>query len=143
MNTIRQLFREYEKELNENLCFQDFETEVKEPLKKYGPLSGDLLIAYWNHEAAGCIALTKMNESGVCEMKRLYVKPEFRKYKIGKKLVETLLDAAVEKGYTTMRLDTLKKLQPAIKLYENYGFKNCSPYYHNPLPGVVFMEKTL
>lgn len=148
LDIIRQLFRDYEKELDENLCFQSFEAELKEPLKKYGPPSGDLLLAYWEYEpgniqVAGCIALTKMNEEGACEMKRLYVKPAFRKNKIGKILVEKLLHSAKEKGYTTMRLDTLTKLQPAISLYENYGFKNISAYYHNPLPGVVYMEKEL
>ena len=148
LDIIRQLFRDYEKELDENLCFQSFEAELKEPLKKYGPLSGDLLLAYWenepgNFQVAGCIALTKMNEEGACEMKRLYVKPGFRKNKIGKILVDELLHSAKEKGYATMRLDTLTKLQPAISLYENYGFRNISAYYHNPLPGVVYMEKEL
>ncbi|TAL50690.1 MAG: GNAT family N-acetyltransferase [Chitinophagaceae bacterium] len=148
LDIIRQLFRDYEKELDENLCFQSFEAELKEPLKKYGPPSGDLLLAYWeneprNFQVAGCIALTKMNEEGACEMKRLYVKPGFRKNKIGKILVDELLHSAKEKGYATMRLDTLTKLQPAISLYENYGFRNISAYYHNPLPGVVYMEKEL
>ncbi len=76
-------------------------------------------------------------------MKRLYVKPSFRKNKIGKLLVEKLLESAKQKNYTAMRLDTLSKLQPAITLYENFGFKNISAYYKNPLEGVVYMEKTL
>jgi ribosomal protein S18 acetylase RimI-like enzyme len=140
---IRQLFRVYEKELDENICFQRFEEELNNPLKKYGPPSGDLLLACWNDEPAGCIALTAMQKKGVCEMKRLYVKPEFRKNKIGKMLVEKLLTSAKEMGYTTLRLDTLTKLQPAIRLYENYGFVHISAYYQNPLPGVVYMEKRL
>ena len=143
LDIVRQLFRDYEKELDEDICFQSFEAELKEPLKKYGPPSGDLLLAYRNGEVAGCIALTGMNEKGFCEMKRLYVKTEFRKNKIGKLLVENLLASAKEKGYSTMRLDTLIKLQPAIRLYEHYGFRNIVAYYHNPLPGVVYMEKTL
>lgn len=148
MNIIRQLFREYEKELNENLCFQNFETELKEPLKKYGPPSGDLLLAYWSNEpdsyrVAGCIAFTKTKADGVCEMKRLYVKPEFRKNKIGRALVEELLISAKEKNYEKMRLDTFTKLSSAIRLYENFGFKNIQPYYHNPHPGVVYMEKQI
>lgn len=143
LDIIRQLFRDYEKELDENLCFQSFEAELKDPLKKYGPPSGDLIVAYWNDEVAGCIALTQMKEPGVCEMKRLYVKPFFRKNKIGKILVEQIIGSAKEKGYHTMRLDTLTKLQPAISLYENFGFKNISVNYQNPLPGVVYMEKTL
>lgn len=143
LDIIRRLFREYEKELDENICFQSFEAELDDPLKKYGPPSGDLMLAYWNKEIAGCIALTKMKEDGVCEMKRLYVKPSFRKNKIGRMLVEKLLLSAKEKGYATMRLDTLQKLEPAMLLYKNLGFKNISAYYHNPLQGVVYMEKEL
>lgn len=143
LDIIRNLFREYEKELGENICFQSFETELNDPLKKYGPHSGDLLLAYWNNEPAGCVALTRMKEDGACEMKRLYVKPSFRKNKIGVMLVEKLLISAKEKGYTTMRLDTLQKLESAIRLYKNFGFKNISAYYNNPLSGVVYMEKEL
>lgn len=143
LDIIRNLFREYEKELDENICFQSFETELNDPLKKYGPPSGDLLLAYWNNEPAGCVALTRMKEDGACEMKRLYVKPSFRKNKIGVMLVEKLLISAKEKGYTTMRLDTLQKLESAIRLYKNFGFKNISAYYNDPLSGVVYMEKEL
>lgn len=143
LDIIRNLFREYEKELDENICFQSFETELNDPLKKYGPPSGDLVLAYWNNEPAGCVALTRMKEDGACEMKRLYVKPSFRKNKIGVMLVEKLLISAKEKGYTTMRLDTLQKLESAIRLYKNFGFKNISAYYNNPLSGVVYMEKEL
>jgi len=143
LQIIRELFREYEKELDENICFQSFEEELKDPLRKYGPPSGDLMLAYWEDEIAGCIALTKMKDHGACEMKRLYVKPNFRKNKIGRMLVEDLLISAKEREYKIMRLDTLLKLQPAIKLYEQLGFKNISPYYDNPLKGVVYMEKEL
>ena len=83
LDIIRDLFREYENELNEDICFQRFDEELKNPLKKYGPPSGDLVLAYWEDEIAGCIALTKMNDAEACEMKRLYVKPSFRKNKIG------------------------------------------------------------
>ena len=143
LNIIRDLFREYEKELNEDICFQSFEEELKHPLKKYGPPDGDLLLAYWEGEIAGCIALTKMKEPGTCEMKRLYVKPPFRKNKIGRLLVEDLLNSAKERKYKLMRLDTFLKLQAAVHLYQQFGFKNISAYYNNPLPGVVYMEKEL
>jgi putative acetyltransferase len=143
LNEIRTLFREYEKELDEDICFQSFEAELKEPLKKYGPPTGDLLLAHWNNEPAGCIALAKMNEDGICEMKRLYVRPSFRKNTIGRFLVQKLLESAKQKGYTTMRLDTLQKLDAAIRLYGDFGFNNISAYYHNPLSGVVYMEKEL
>lgn len=143
LDTVRDLFREYEKELNEDICFQSFEEELKNPLKKYGLPSGDLLLAYWEDEIAGCVALTKMKEEGACEMKRLYVKPAFRKNKIGKLLVEELLNSAKERNYKFMRLDTFLKLQAAVQLYQQFGFKNISAYYNNPLPGVVYMEKQL
>ena len=141
LNIIRELFREYEKELDENICFQSFEAELANPLLKYGPPGSDLILAYWNDEVAGCIALTKMKDAEACEMKRLYVIPAFRKNKIGRELVNTLIDSAKEKGYKKMRLDTLTKLQPAIQLYQQYCFINISPYYHNPLPGVIYMER--
>lgn len=140
LETVRQLFLEYADELQEDLCFQSFGDEVKDPLKKYGPPKGALFIAYWNETPAGCIALQPLKEEGVCEMKRLYVKPAFRKYGIGKALVEQLLETSQQLGYTSMRLDTLERLQPAIKLYERYGFKVINAYYENPLPGVVYME---
>jgi len=143
LDVIRDLFREYEKELDEDICFQSFDEELKDPLKKYGPPSGDLILAYWEDEIAGCIALTKMKESTACEMKRLYVKPFFRKNKIGKVLVEELLSSAKERNYEKMRLDTFLKLYAAVQLYKKFGFENISAYYNNPLPGVVYMEKQL
>jgi ribosomal protein S18 acetylase RimI-like enzyme len=143
LDIIRGLFREYEKELNEDICFQSFDEELKNPLKKYGPPSGDLILAYWEDSIAGCIALTKMKDGSACEMKRLYVKPEFRKNKIGRILIEELLTSAKERNYERMRLDTFEKLQAAIHLYKQFEFKNISPYYNNPLPGVVYMEKEL
>lgn len=143
LDVIRDLFREYEKELNEDICFQSFDEELKNPLKKYGPPLGDLVLAYWEGEIAGCIALTRMKEPGTCEMKRLYVKPPFRNNKIGKLLVEELLTSARERNYEKMRLDTFLKLEAAIHLYKQYGFENISAYYHNPLRGVVYMEKQL
>ena len=142
MDAIRSLFREYETELNEDLCFQSFEEELKNPLKKYGPPLGVLYVALWNHEVAGCIALMPL-EDGVCEMKRLYVRPVFRKHQIGKALVDQLLKDAKHLRYLTMKLDTLQKLQPAIALYKQYGFVETTAYYDNPLSQVVYMEKTL
>jgi len=141
MNEIRTLFRAYEQELDENLCFQSFEEELKDPLKKYGPPRGVLYIAAWNNEVAGCIALLPLQERATCEMKRLYVRPEFRKHQIGKALVDQLLKDAERLGYEKMKLDTLQKLQPAIALYKKYGFVETTAYYENPLEGVVYMEK--
>ena len=143
LDVIRDLFREYEKELNEDICFQSFDEELKNPLKKYGPPSGDLVLGYWEDEIAGCVALAKMKDAGACEMKRLYVRPSFRKNRIGRLLVEELIGSAKEKNYEKMRLDTFSKLQAAVHLYRQFGFENISAYYNNPLPGVVYMEKSL
>ena len=142
-NEIRLLFSEYEKELDENLCFQSFEEELKNPLKKYGPPNGVLYIAEWNREVAGCIALMPLKAETECEMKRLYVRPQFRSHQIGKALVEQLLKDAAALGYTKMKLDTLQKLQAAITLYKKAGFVETTAYYENPLDAVIYMEKML
>ena len=143
LDEVRKLFKEYEQELDEDLCFQNIDDEIKFPLRKYGPPRGVLYIAKWNSEVAGCIALAPLAERGACEMKRLYVRPHYRKHKIGKILVEQLLKDAVQLGYTKMKLDTLEKLQPAIRLYQQIGFLESTAYYTNPLDGVVYMEKSL
>lgn len=134
------MFKEYFDELNENLCFQSFDKELHDPLSKYGEPGGSLFLACWNSKPAGCIALQPLQEEGTCEMKRLFVKPGFRDYGIGAKLVQVIIDEARQKGYRKMVLDTLERLQPAIKLYRKYGFKNTAPYYKNPLLGVVYMQ---
>lgn len=143
LDEVRQLFTEYEKELDEDLCFQSFENELQHPLEKYGPPRGEIILALLDEEVAGCIALYPLKEKEECEMKRLYVRPGYRKHKIGDLLVRQLLDDAVQLGYKKMKLDTLQKLQPAIKLYHKYGFTETTAYYPNPLEGVVYMEKEL
>jgi putative acetyltransferase len=142
LDRIRELFSAYEAELNEDLCFQSFNEELKNPLNKYAR-PGLIILALWNNEPAGCVALQSLKENEVCEMKRLYVRPQYRQYGIGRQLVEQLLLMAKENGFSSMKLDTLQKLQAAIQLYIKYGFIETKPYYHNPLPGVVYMEKLL
>ncbi len=139
MEIVRQLFREYEKELDEDLCFQGFEEELAGLPGKYAPPAGRLLIATSNEKTAGCVALRKMSD-GICEMKRLFVRPEFRGDGIGRELAVAIIREARAIGYRTMRLDTLQKLQPAIALYRSLGFKTVESYYHNPLEGTVYME---
>lgn len=143
LETARHLFNAYAKELAVDLCFQSFEAELADPLKKYGPPNGSLLLAYYNGEAVGTVALQPLSEAGVCEMKRLYVDPAFRQHKIGNALVAAIIKAAKALGYTTMKLDTLERLQAAIQLYLKHGFLITTAYYHNPLPEVVYMEKQL
>jgi putative acetyltransferase len=141
IETIRTLFMEYSDGLSENLGFQGFDDELENPLKKYGEPDGCLLLAYWNDTAAGCIALQPLHEAYLCEMKRLYVRNQYRNMGIGEKLIEALLENAVNKGYKKMVLDSLKRLQAAIKLYRKFGFTQTTAYYDNPLTEVVYMEK--
>jgi len=143
LDTVRDLFKAYGAELDADLCFQSFEEELQDPLKKYGPPSGSLILAYWNKEPIGCIALQPLKENGVCEMKRLFVRPAFRKHKIGDALVMELLKHAKRIGYTKMKLDTLERLQAAIHLYKQHGFVVTAAYYENPLDEVVYMEKAI
>jgi putative acetyltransferase len=142
INKAVSLFKQYAAELNEDLCFQDFNKELENPLQKYYYNNGVLLLAIVNNEAVGCVALQQLGV-GVCEMKRLFVLPQYRKYKIGKMLVDEILRAAVLAGYKTMKLDTLKRLTIAIHLYKQYGFEVDQAYYENPLQEVVYMSKLL
>jgi putative acetyltransferase len=142
MDTIRQLFREYELFLDVDLCFQGFEDELAGLPGRYAPPGGSLLIAMDGQDAAGCVALREIGD-GVCEMKRLYVKPRFRGKGIGFLLAQKIIQHAVEGGYKLMRLDTLDKLEQAMFLYESLGFSKTGPYYHNPLDGVVYWELSL
>jgi GNAT superfamily N-acetyltransferase len=136
----RELFREYEKWLGLDLCFQGFEDELKNLPGKYAAPSGRLFLAYADGELAGCIALRSLGDD-VCEMKRLFVRGEFRGRQIGRSLIERLIDDARKIGYRRMRLDTFPpKMGKAVQLYEAYGFREIPPYYDNPNEGVLFME---
>lgn len=143
LESIKSLFKAYLTELNEDLCFQSFDSEIDNPLYKYSAPTGALFIAYYNAIPVGCIALQPLQEPQTCEMKRLYVDPEYRNLKIGDALVKTLLQEAQSLGYTTMKLDTLERLQAAINLYLKFGFETVTAYYDNPLPSVVYMQKKL
>ena len=139
----RMLFREYETWLGMSLCFQDFENEVATLPGKYALPEGRLLLAYDDNDLAGCIALRKL-EDGVSEMKRLFVRNDFRGTGIGIKLIEQLIADAREIGYSKMRLDTYPpKMGKAVNLYKAHGFVEIPPYYHNPHDGVLFMELDL
>ncbi len=139
----RGLFEEYSAWLGLNLCFQNFDRELAELPGEYVPPDGRLFLATENQEMAGCIALRKIGE-GVCEMKRLYVRPAFRGTGLGRKLTERVIETAREIGYERMRLDTLPgKMDRAIALYRSLGFRNIEPYYNNPVEGAAFMELLL
>lgn len=139
----RKLFREYEAWFGMNLCFQDFDGEVAALPGKYAAPEGRLFLAFSDEKLAGCIALRKLEE-GVCEMKRLFVREDFRGLGIGIKLIEKLIDEARLIGYKTMRLDTYPpKMAKAVGLYESNGFREIPAYYHNPYGETLFMEKDL
>ena len=136
------LFNEYANSLNISLEFQQFKEELSIINIMYGIPTGCLLLVYDADQAIACAAYRKI-EDGICELKRMYIKPKYRKQGIGQKLVDMLLQRAKQNGYTLMRLDTLDSMIPAITLYHNNGFYDIDAYYHNPNEGVVYMEKEL
>src|SRR5262245_46941427 len=117
----QQLFEEYAAALGIDLRFQNFSAEVANLPGKYAPPEGRLFLAQAKDEFAGCVALRKIDD-GICEMKRLYVRPQFRKRGAGRFLAEAVINAAREIGYESMRLDTLSSLTAAIALYQSLGF---------------------
>ena len=139
----RGLFREYESWLGLDLCFQNFEKELAELPGAYSPPTGRLLLAYENDQLAGCVALRKLSD-GVCEMKRLFLRPQFHGGGRGRELAEVIIAEARSAGYERMRLDTLpEQMGKAISLYRSLGFKEIEAYYSNPVAGALFMELVL
>jgi len=144
LGTVRELMLEYAAWLEFQLCFQGFEEELRMLPGKYAPPAGRLLLALWGQQPAGIGALRPLNESGVCEMKRLYVRPEFRGHAIGRALAERLIQDSCAIGYRAMRLDTVPgKMDSAIALYRLLGFRETQPYYGTPVRNTLFMELKL
>lgn len=144
MAATRELMLEYAHWLDFNLCFQGFDEELQTLPGKYAPPSGRLLLAYWNGELAGMGALRPLSDHQVCEMKRLYVRPAFRGHSLGRALAEQLVVDAVAIGYKMMRLDTIPgKMEQAIALYRELGFRETAPYYGTPVGSTLFMELIL
>ena len=142
ISSVKELFLEYAESLNFKLCFQDFDKELESLPGDYSPPDGRLYIALYENKPVGCIALRKFMDS-VCEMKRLYVRPQFRGNNIGKKLVELLIEDARKIGYKKMVLDTVPSMQTAQKLYRSFGFCEIKPYRINPVKGAKYMELKL
>jgi len=139
----RALFLEYGSSLGFSLCFQSFDEEVKSLPGAYGPPDGILLIARRGDHAAGCIALRKLR-TGICEMKRLYVRPDDRGRGLGRMLVERLIAEARAHGYELMRLDTIESaMKDAVELYRRMGFKEIAPYSTIPIESALWMELLL
>jgi GNAT superfamily N-acetyltransferase len=143
IDDARDLFREYETWLDLDLCFQGFEQELRDLPGKYASPDGRLFLALFDDKLAGCIAMRKLAK-GICEMKRLFVRDQFRGQKIGVKLIERLIEEARKENYSKMRLDTFPpKMGKAVGLYTSHGFRPIPPYYNNPHEGVLFMELDL
>ena len=137
----RALFEEYAAWLDVDLSFQGFAHELATLPGKYAPPRGRLFLA--GEDPVGCIALRPLDEPGIGEVKRLYVRPVARGTGLGRALVENVLSHAGEIGYRELCLDTADWMVDALRLYARLGFRECSPYYHNPMPGVVYMRTTL
>ena len=137
---VRQLFRNYATWLDVDLCFQSFEKELAELPGLYAPPRGRLLLAKHEDRSIGCVGLRPL-ESNVCEMKRLWVEPEFKGIGLGRRLAEQIVAAGAELGYHAMRLDTIpERLKAAQHIYQTLGFREIPPYYENPLDGVSMFE---
>ena len=140
------IFREYAASLDVDLCFQNFDAEIASLPGEYAAPSGQLLLAYVDGELAGCGALRRFadgDDANACEMKRLYVRPAFRRFGLGRLLAQALLDEARRAGYSAILLDTLDDMEAARELYASLGFVEIPPYYFNPIPGAHYLMAEL
>jgi putative acetyltransferase len=141
--TVRALVREYAAWINVDLCFQEIDAEIDGLPGKYAAEQGGvLLLALRDTQPAGCVALRAL-EPGVCEMKRLWVRDAFRGARLGELLATTILQRASQLGYAIIRLDTLADMTRAQRLYAQLGFREIPPYYDNPIPGTIYLEREL
>ena len=143
---MRVIFQEYADSLSVDLCFQDFEQELTSLPGDYQAPRGALLLAWVDDDVAGCCALRPIDNVdyvNAAEMKRLYVRKAFRRFGLGRMLAEAILDAARMGGYSTVLLDTLDDMEAARTLYEDLGFEEIPPYYHNPHAGAHYLKVDL
>lgn len=146
LDATRAIFREYAESLGVDLCFQDFDAELATLPGAYSEPRGALLMAKVDGALAGCCALRPLDtvdDPNACEMKRLYVRPQFRGLGLGRQLVEATLDCARRAGYDCLLLDTLSEMEAARALYQELGFWEVPPYYHNPLAGAHYLKVKL
>ena len=136
------LIEEYAAALGVDLCFQNFSEEIANLPKSYGPPRGCLLLARVNGETVGSVAV-RYQGAAVCEMKRLYVKPQYRGTGLGRRLVESAIRHARRLSYSRMVLDTLPNMTEARSLYESLGFREVEGYYPNPLHGVRYLARDI
>lgn len=146
LRAVRSLFEDYQADLGIDLCFQGFAAELDQLPGEYAPPAGALLLALVDGAPAGCCAMRPLHNTdhlNACEMKRLFVRRSFRGFGLGRQLVEQTMAAAHLAGYTTMLLDTLSDMEAARALYQEAGFVEVAPYYHNPLPGAHYLKVSL
>jgi putative acetyltransferase len=139
----RELFLEYAQSLGFSLCFQNFDKELANLPGDYAPPDGRLLLAEYEGHVAGCVALHKL-EDRICEMKRLYLRPQFRGKGLGRALADRIIAEACQIGYSQMRLDTVEPvMKDAVAMYRRLGFREIAPYCNNPIAGALYMERRL
>lgn len=143
---VNAIFKEYAQSLKVDLCFQNFDEELAHLPGEYAEPRGALMLAFVNGVLAGCCALRPLDScdySNAAEMKRLYVRQPFRGMGLGRQLAEAILDAARHAGYACVLLDTLDDMEAARALYEDLGFEEIPPYYHNPHAGAHYLKADL
>ena len=146
IEAVRAIFREYAGTLGVDLGFQDFDSELRNLPGDYAPPRGTLLLATLDGVVAGCCALRPLDSAdypNAAEMKRLYVRQSFRGFGLGRQLAERCLDAARQAGYACVLLDTLSDMEAARALYDDLGFEEIPPYYHNPIAGSHYLKVDL
>ena len=140
ISQVKELIIEYTNRLNRDLSFQNLEEELENPAVKYTAPEGELLVAVDEKDhVVGMVAYHRHSVER-CEMKRLYIKPEMRGLHVGDLLVDEILEHARRAGYKEMVLDTIVPLGAAIGLYKKHGFRECEPYYNNPMVDVIYMK---
>ena len=138
----KMLFLEYAQSLNIDLSFQNFENELKQMEPMYSKPDGALVLVYKDGEAIGCAGVRRIDET-TAELKRMFVRPEFRKNGVGRRLLFYCLDVASALGYQKIRLDTLESMKAAQQLYRSAGFLEIEAYNFHPVPGTIYMEKRI
>jgi ribosomal protein S18 acetylase RimI-like enzyme len=142
LGIVRELFREYSQALGIDLCFQGFEAELAQLPGKYAAPSGRIMLAWDGGKAVACVAMRPVDAIS-CEMKRLYVRPEMRKLRLGRRMVDCILAEAKQAGYRRICLDTMPSMGAAIGLYTDLGFSQIEPYVFNPVEGALFLGREL